>query len=607
MNFFIVYIAVGFSQRNLRRNRRSALAALIWRNGAKANVSRCNYNPLAKANGNNLNTKLNLINLDIALNYVVPCHLIITTMKKSFTIILITYLLSGTVSDLFSQSFVNGFVFEDLNNNSIKDRKEKGIPDVAVSNGSEVTLTDSKGGYSLPIAADNIVFVIKPGNYAVPVNEFNQPRFFYIHKPQGSPALKYAGTPPTGDLPKSVNFPLIPSDVKDNFRMLVFGDPQTYTLEEVDYFSRGIVSELKGFRDVDFGISLGDLVGDNLDLHPSYISAVKDVGIPWYNAMGNHDENYDVIADSLSDESFEKSFGPATYSFNHGMAHIIVLDDILYPDPRDSRGYWGGFRKDQLAFIENDLRFVPKDHLVILAFHIPIAEDPDNDSFRDEDRQKLFELLRDFPYSLTLSAHTHAQNQVFFSASEGWLQEKRHHHYNVAATCGSWYSGRPDANGIPVSTMDDGTPKGYAFINISKNQYTIDYKVAGKPVEYYFEIFAPKVVEQNKVTSAGIYANFFMGSASDTLYYRVDNSNWQLMTFIKDYDPSYLHLLHEWDYSEILLDGSRPPNPALCSHLWRGSIPTFLPVGEHTIEIKAKDMFGRELTQKSSYKIDVRK
>ncbi len=528
-------------------------------------------------------------------------------MKNVITIAIAAFLLFGNTTTVITQSFVKGIVYADLNKNKIKDRKEKGVPNVAVSNGREVTLTDSKGEYSLPIAADNIVFVIKPGNYAVPVNEFNQPRFFYIHKPKGSPALKYAGTLPTGDLPGSVNFPLIPSTVEDSFRMLVFGDPQTYTLEEVDFFSRGIVSELKGIRDVDFGISLGDLVGDNLDLHAPYSSAVKDIGIPWYNVMGNHDENYDVTADSLSDETFEKNFGPATYSFNHGMTHIIMLDDILYPDPRDGRDYWGGFRNDQLEFIENDLRYVPKNHLIILAFHIPIGEDPDNDSFRDEDRRKLFEILGDFPYTLTLSAHSHAQNQVFFTASDGWPQENRHHHYNVAATCGSWYSGRPDANGIPVSTMDDGTPKGYAFINISKNQYAIDYKVAGKPADYYFEIFAPKVVAQNKVTSAGIYANYFMGSATDTLYYRIDSNNWQMMTCVKDYDPSYLHLLHEWDYSEILLDGSRPPNPALCSHLWRGSIPTFLPAGEHIIEIKAKDMYGRELTQKSSYKIDARK
>jgi hypothetical protein len=506
-----------------------------------------------------------------------------------------------------AQQSAKGTVYADNNKNGIKDRREKGIPDVAVSNGMEVVLTDAKGEYTLPVTGDNILFVIKPPGYAVPVNENYQPQFFYHHKPDGSPNLQYPGVPPTGPLPVSVDFPLYPSPVKDSFRILIFGDPQAYTLEEVDFFHRGIVSELVNVRGVDMGISLGDLVGDNLDLHPHYIKALKDIGIPWYNAIGNHDTNYDVKSDSLSDETFEKNFGPATFSCNYGMAHIIVLDDILYPDPRDGRSYWGGFRKDQLTFIENDLRFVPKDRLIILAFHIPLYESEGEDPFRDEDRLRFFELLRDYPHTLTLSAHSHAQNQYFFEASDGWTQKERHHHYNVAATCGSWYSGRLDANGIPVSTMHDGTPKGYAFLNISKNKYTIDYKVAGRPAACYFEIFAPKVVELNKATSAGIYANFFMGSGEDTLYCRIDNGNWQMMTYIHDYDPSFLHLLHEWDYSDTLLDGSRPPNPELCSHLWRANIPTSLPSGEHIIEIKVKDMFGRTLTQKSSYRIAARK
>ena len=524
-------------------------------------------------------------------------------MRNPFILIGTLLFLVMPSEHLSAQPTAKGIVYADINKNGLKDRKEKGITNVAVSNGKEVALTNAKGEYTLPISNDNILFVIKPSEYAVPLNENNQPRFFYYHKPNGSPGLQYTGILPTGALPESVDFPLLPSAAKDSFRMLVFGDPQTYSMEEIKFFHEGIISELKDVKDVDMGLSLGDLVGDNLDLHLPYIRALKDVGIPWYNAMGNHDENYDAKADSLSDESFEKNFGPATYSFNHGMAHIIVLDDILYPDPRDGRDYWGGFRKDQLAFIENDLRFVPKDRLIILAFHIPLYENTGEDSFRDEDRLKLFELLRDYPHTLTISAHSHAQNQYFFAAADGWLQEKRHHQYNVGTTCGSWYSGRLDANGIPVSTMHDGTPKGYAFLNINKNNYTFDYKVAGKPAEYYFEIYAPKVVEQNKVTSAGIYANFFIGSANDTLYCRVDKGNWQVMIQTKDYDPSYLHLLHEWDYSDTLLDGRRPPDPETCSHLWRCSIPTYLPAGEHTIEIKARDMFGRTLTQKSSYRI----
>ncbi|MGC1127917.1 metallophosphoesterase N-terminal domain-containing protein, partial [Pantoea agglomerans] len=137
-------------------------------------------------------------------------------------------------------------VFEDANKNSKKESKEKGVAGVSVSNGVNVVQTDSKGYYELPVGNDNILFVIKPKGYQVPVNDLNQPSYYYIHKPLGSPAdFKYKGSEPTGKLPKSVDFALIPYNEPTTFTSLIFGDPQAYTLEEVDYFAKGVVAELK--------------------------------------------------------------------------------------------------------------------------------------------------------------------------------------------------------------------------------------------------------------------------------------------------------------------------------------------------------------------------
>ncbi len=523
-------------------------------------------------------------------------------MKFLSIFLLVTVYLCLT-PETMAQNRANGIVYEDLNRNNKKDRNEKGIPNVSVSNGVEVVLTNTKGEYTLPVSNDNIIFVIKPSTHTVPVNELNQPQFYYIHKPNGSPELKFAGTTPTGALPKSLDFPLIPISEKEQFTMLVFGDPQPYSETEVDYFYRGVVKEVENIQGVEFGISLGDLVGDNLDLHVPYKNAIKHVGIPWYNVIGNHDENYDVTTDSLSDETFERNFGPANYAFNHGKVHFIVLDDILYPDPRDQKGYWGGFRKDQLDFVENNLKLVPKDKLIVLAFHIPISEDEDGDPFRDADRERLFQILKDFPFTLSMSAHTHYQEQVFMGKETGWLQEKKHHHFNVGASCGDWYSGKPNENGVPLSTMRDGTPKGYVFMKFDQNKYTFDYKVAGKPSDQYFEIFAPKVVGHNQRSSAGIYANFFIGSSNDQVFCRVSDGDWKPMHRIVVQDPTYLHLLHEWDFSDEVIGDRRPSNPVDCQHLWGIGVPTKLPAGQHSIEIKAIDMFGRTLSQKSSYRI----
>lgn len=523
-------------------------------------------------------------------------------MKFLFIFLLITVYL-GLTSETMAQNRANGIVFEDLNRNNKKERNEKGLPNVAVSNGKEVVQTNSKGEYSLPVSSDNIIFVIKPATHTVPVNEYQQPQFFYNHKPNGSPTLKYTGTSPTGELPKSIDFALIPIVEKDRFTMLVFGDPQPYNLTEVDYFYRGVVKEVENVKGIEFGLSLGDLVGDDLNLFQPYKNAIKHVGIPWYNVMGNHDENYDVKNDSLSDETFEREFGPANYAFNHGKVHFIILDDILYPDPRDQNGYWGGFTKGQLELVKNDLKLVPKENLIVLAFHIPIKEEIGEDAFRGSDRDSLFLLLKDFPNTLSMSAHTHYQEQVFMGKADGWLQTKPHHHFNVGASCGDWYSGKPNEQGIPISTMRDGTPKGYIFLKFDGHNYTFDYKVAEKPADYQMEISVPKVVRQNKKTSAGIYANFFIGGPDDVLTYRVDEGEWQTMNRAINYDPAYLHLMHEWDYSDELIGDRRPSNQVDCSHLWRGNIPTDLPLGNHTIEIKAVDMFGRTFTQRSSYRI----
>jgi len=521
-------------------------------------------------------------------------------MKKSIVSICVLLFSIG----ILAQSNVQGYVFEDANQNAKKDRKENGIPNVAVTNGVEVVLTDKKGKYELPLADDQIILVIKPSNYRINVSENNLPQFFYNYKPNGSPELKFKGVVPTGKLPKSVDFGLIKQEEEEEFTALVFGDPQPYTEEEVAFFAKGIVAEVEGIKNVPFGLSLGDLVGNDLNLFNPYIQTVKKIGIPWYNVIGNHDLNFDAKNDKMADETFEAHFGPANYAFNYAKTHFIILDDILYPDPRDGKGYWGGFTEDQLKFIENDLNKVPKDYLIVLAFHIPLTEPSEEDTFRDEDRARLFEILKDFPNTLSLSAHTHIQRQDFFNKKEGWQRDKQHHEYNVGTTSGDWYRGKLNEAGIPVSTMRDGTPKGYAFVHFSGNSYSLDYKVAGKPKEYQMEIFAPKVVAKGRGTKAGIYVNFFMGSKDDTVKYRVDQGEWKVMEYVEEIDPTYAIDVYEWDLSEELILGRRSSNPIASKHLWRGKIPTNIETGEHRIEIKATNMFGKTFDGNSSYRLE---
>ena len=504
---------------------------------------------------------------------------------------------------IYSQQVASGYVFNDTNKNGKKDRREAGIANVSVSNGIDVVITDKEGRYSLPVSDGNTLFVIKPTGYMTPVDQDFIPQFFYHHKPEGSPAtFTYKGVAPTGDLPKSVDFPLYQQEEPESFTAIIFGDPQPYSVQDLDYFTGKIVEDVEKRENTIFGISLGDIVGDNLDLHPIYKERMRKLQLPWYNVMGNHDLNFDAPTDELSDETFERNFGSANYAFNYGDAHFIILDNILYPDPRDGRGYWGGYRLDQLLFLENNLKHVPKDKLIVLSQHIHMKDNTGN-SYRLEDRQRLFDLLEAYENVLIMSAHTHVQEKIEYTKAHGWKGKQPLHEYNVGTTSGDWYSGKLDKNGLPDATMRDGTPQGYAFLNITGNSYDVDYKVAGSEESHQMNIYAPKVVQHKGRTTSQIVVNFFMGSEGDTVEYRIGNGEWRTMRPVHTVDPSYNLKVIEWDLTEKLLPGRRPSNPITSTHLWSGSLRLDLPAGEHTIEVRATDRYGKTHGGKRNYTI----
>lgn len=508
-----------------------------------------------------------------------------------------------TAASAFANN-VTGYVFDDANRNGKMDRGEKGIASVSVSNGIQVVQTDAAGRYTLPIDDDQIIFVVKPAGYQVPMNHLNLPQFYYNHKPNGSPAgFKYEGVKPTGKLPKNINFALHRQQENPNFEILVFGDPQPYNLRELDYFRRAIVDEVKtNKKNAVFGITLGDLVGDDLTLHPQYAQVMKEIGLPWYNVMGNHDMNYEAKEDRHSDESFEKTFGPSTYSFNYADVHFIILDDILYPDPRDGKGYYGGFRPDQLEFIKNDLKFVDKNKLVVLAFHIQMEpERPGEDHFRMEDRKALFDILQPYENILMMSAHTHKQSQLFYTKDHGWQGAKDLHEINMGTTSGDWFSGTANERGLPKSMMRDGTEQGYSFVNFSGNKYKIQYKVAGKPENYQIKLYVPKVV-QNVRNNASIVANFFSGSKNDSVEYRIDGGEWKPMQYAETFDPEYIQSVLKWDTTETLYAGRRPSYPENSRHIWVARFPK-LENGEHRVEVRAKDLYGDTHTANAQFTV----
>ncbi len=431
-----------------------------------------------------------------------------------------------------------GVVFEDQNGNRVHDADEPGIAGIRVSNGAQIVTTDDRGHYAIEVDDDEIVFVIKPRNWMTPLNHDRLPQFYYIHKPAGSPAAaKFAGVDPTGPLPKSIDFPLTRRPEPESFKAILFGDPQPRDITEVEYIAHDVIEQIlaEEAHGASFGVTLGDIVFDDLSVMEPLNQAIALIGIPWYNVIGNHDLNLDAANDDQSDETFERLYGPAYYSFDHGPAHFVVLDDVLWVGAHDGQKahYHGGLGERQMEFVRNDLAMIPEDQLVVLLMHIPL----DN----VEDRQELYRLIEKRPATVSVSAHTHYMEHRFIGRQDGWMGAERHHHIVNVTVCGSWWRGQQDERGIPHATMSDGGPNGYTIMQFDGREYSLEMRPASRPAEYQMNIYAPEAVNQANLKETVVIANVFNGSSRSEVAMRVDRGgDWTPMQQVTIVDQAFV-------------------------------------------------------------------
>lgn len=504
--------------------------------------------------------------------------------------ILLTLALCATAS----ADTVRGTVFHDANGNNQLDDKEFGIPNVLVSNGHNVTKTDAEGRYALPATDDMIVFITKPRDWMTPLCNHQLPQFFYVHKPAGSPQLKYPGVDPTGPLPSEVNFPLVPRKEQNKFRILVFGDPQPYTLQEVDYFAHDIIAPLVG-TDVAFGMSLGDLVGDDLTLFDPLNRAVAHLNIPWYNILGNHDIDFAAKDDQTSDETFEAVYGPPYYSFDYGNVHFVVLDDVMWVGKTAERNgfYYLGFGERQLDWLENNLKHVPKSKLLVLTMHIPINTGAHRAQreLMDAERKRLYNLIAEFPHCISFSAHHHINQHHFITRDDGWPKDEPHHHLNFVTTSGSWWRGAPDELGIPHTMMRCGAPNGWSFVTFDNTDYNVEFRAARRPADYQMDLHLPDAVSQEDLNNTELVANIFAGSERSRVAFRVGDGPWREMRQEAREAPFYT-AIKQLEQSENPPHGRKLPAVIPSPHLWVADMPSDLAPGTHRVHVRTTDMFG---------------
>jgi len=485
---------------------------------------------------------------------------------------------------------VSGVVFEDINGNGVQEGHEAGIAGIAISNGRDIVRSDNDGRYAIAAAADDVVFAIKPPSRAFNRRDDGLPAFWRLAGDGGG--FDIALSPPQVD----------PGELQ----VLLFTDPQVASLAEVGYYRTDIVEPLQG-TGAALGLTLGDIVADDLSLYPAVNAVTASLGVPWLHVAGNHDRDGRAPGDAGSLATFQRTYGPDTVAWEEPRATFIGLDDVIAV-PGQRPAYVGGLRADQFAFLQAYLPTLPHDRLLVIGVHIPFfdtAAPGAAPTFRPADRERLFALLARFPHVLLLSGHTHTQQHVFYGAADGWHGVDPLHEYNLGAACGAFWSGVRDEAGIPDATMADGTPNGYAVLVVgASGRYRLAWHGARDPLDVQIGVSAPRVLRQGAYPAWGVYANVYMGTDDSVVEYRVDGGEWMPMRKVLQPDPRLLAENVRDDLADHLRGYDRSPEATPSRHLWRGALPTGFAVGEHHVDVRHFDRWRGEQRAATTYSLE---
>jgi calcineurin-like phosphoesterase family protein/SdrD B-like protein len=367
---------------------------------------------------------------------------------------------------------ISGYVFDDVNNNGVKDTGEKGIVNVAVSDQVNVVTTNKDGFYQIQYSSSyGILFMSVPNGF--------QSSAFWVRVDSISNR-------------SSINFPLVKIATPSSFTFIHASD--THISEaNLDRFQKfeQIVDSVKP----DMVLITGDLVRDALRvpeteatrLYELFSREVKKTKAPVWYVPGNHEifgieRHLSLVSQEnplYGRKMYHHYLGPDYYSFNYGGIHFIGLNSVEF----DDLWYYGRIDSLQLEWLKKDVATVPVNTPIITFQHIPFFsggfsmmpyedDGPGRSLVREKgvlqyrhvvsNAQDVFMIMKDHNYPLALSGHYHFQQKFSFEGLPTRLEQ-------TAAVVGPSDEGNLKMpSGITVYHVKDGKIDEGKFVQLDR-------------------------------------------------------------------------------------------------------------------------------------------
>ena len=287
-------------------------------------------------------------------------------------------------------------------------------------------------------------------------------------------------------------------------RVAFIGDPQVDNVTEMGYAGKSVYKDLASRKDIDLAVFLGDLVNDNMALLPESVRTIDSLPYPCFMVPGNHDR--DVRGDLKGPMPFVRNLttwrqvvGYVDTSFVRSNVRFILMNNVRHSDS-GMTDYVGGFTDAQKHWLDSVLN-VGTPSLTVLATHIPFSQMKGRDS--------VLALVPEATRMLYVSGHTH------YVSRDDSVPE-----LIAGATCGSWWRGVKDGDGIPYALQSCGSPRGYFIADFHRGgRYDLSYKCVGRPASEQLSAWA--IPDDSDTCSYRLCINVFGGSTDGIVRVRV--------------------------------------------------------------------------------------
>ena len=351
----------------------------------------------------------------------------------------------------------------------------KALAGVVISDGLLCVQTDENGYFEIDSDLSRTKFITAsiPSGYSAPTDENGLPIFYHrvTDEERANEMVQHTFEfYPVANNPERYTL-IVGADPQPRARSAGYDNIAYHSLDMCEDFYLDMKEKAATITDRNvYGLMLGDIVHENMNLFTNYVAGLKTLGFPMFNVLGNHDNDYTAKNDTEGRRKYEEYLGPTYYSFNIGKQHYVVLDNLIMKirsSDNSLRGYDQGLTDEVWQWLQNDLQYVDRSTTIMVAAHSPMfmgIDMSERSKHTQGHRTDYAALLSKYAKVHAWAGHAHTTFNYVYPESSNLKNIEVH---TVARSTGELWTNEYAING---------TPRGYTVVEVDGDEISWYFK-----------------------------------------------------------------------------------------------------------------------------------